>query len=616
MTRLAIVHKDACKPRECSLECIKYCPVNRTGNDCITIPENSKIAIISESMCNGCAICVKKCPLDAIDIINLPRDLDDQISHRYGQNQFKLHRLPIPKKGRVVGLVGQNGSGKSTSINILAGNLKPNLGMYDKDLEWEDIIDHYKGNELQNYFSKIASGEFKIAFKPQNVERIPKFAKGKVSDLLLKADERGMADEIKIILGLEKIWDRKLSNLSGGEIQRLAIAATVVKDADAYFFDEPTSFLDIKERMKVSNLIRTLVEKDKMVVIVEHDLAILDYLSDVIHLYYGTASAYGIVTFPLSVRQGINIFLDGYIPVENMRFRDTPIIFKKSSLSSLRDPEVYPLITYGNFLIDYTTFKLEANAGAFYQGDIVGIIGPNGIGKTAFAKIIAGVEEPAKIDEPIRLIKKRVVDEDEEFDENEKLKLVISYKPQYLNELTDSQETVEEILRNIDPFVIHSSFYRTELLKPLKLDNLMAKRLENLSGGELQKVAIAKCLAKNADIYIIDEPSAYISSEDRVAVSKAIRRIINHRKSAGIVIEHDLMLQAYISDRIIHFTGERGVHGQCTEPKSVKDGMNSFLKSQSITLRSDQNTGRPRVNKLNSKLDKMQKSSGNYFKIN
>jgi len=615
MTRLAIVSKDTCKPQDCAQECEKYCPINRTGKDCIIIPEDGKYALISEILCTGCGICIKKCPFEAIRIINLPEDLDSQITHRYGPNQFKLHRLPVPKKGRIVGLVGQNGAGKSTSLNILAGQFKPNFGNFEGENSWEEVINHYKGNELQNFFKPLSEGKFKVAYKPQNVEKLPHITKGKVKDLILNIDERGAAEKVKVDFSLEKIWDRTLDKLSGGELQRLAIAATFVRKADAYFFDEPSSFLDIKERMKVSNLIRDLVDDETVIIVVEHDLAILDYLSDFVHLYYGEAGAYGVVTYPLSVREGINAFLDGYIPTENMRFRPTPITFQKTQLSNRNDERYNPLISYGYIMKDYGTFKVEADKGDLYQGDIIGILGANGTGKSTFAEMIAGRLEPTESVGEISLLRPRIYFDEEDEIEDEELILEISYKPQYLEELTDSHKTIEQTLMETNPSILASSFFKTELITPLSLEHLMKREIATLSGGELQKAAIAICLAKEADLYVIDEPSAYISAEDRVVVAKSIRRLINHRKATSIVIEHDMMLQAYISDRIIHFDGEPGVYGKATRPLSVQEGMNSFLRSQNITFRADKQTGRPRVNKLNSKLDKEQKVNGNYYQM-
>ncbi len=616
MTRLAIVDPDSCKSSECALECIKYCPVNRTGSDCIVLGEN-KIVSISEILCNGCGICVKKCPFDAITIINLPEDLDSQITHRYGANLFKLHRLPIPRAGKVVGLVGQNGAGKSTSLKILAGQIIPNLGLVDKDVSWDEVISHFKGSELQLYFDKLSKGKIQMAVKPQNIELIPKVSTGIVKDLILNVNSsRFQEHEIIQKFQLENIWDRSISQLSGGELQKVAIAATLVKDVEAYFIDEPSSFLDVKERMKMASLIRELAQEDKMLIIVEHDLTLLDYLSDYIHIYYGSPGAYGVVTQPLNVREGINIFLDGFIPSENMRFRDVPIKFQRSELSSSIVHQKDPFIRYGAFTKSYDSFTFSNESGELYSGDIVGIIGPNGIGKTTFVKMIAGVLDPTTKNGDLELLHKRVFQEEEEEEqENESdiQPLKIKLKPQYLVDYSESEKTVLEYINSIDPTSINSAFLKTELFTPLNIDAVLNRELKTLSGGELQKVVIMLTLIDDADLYLFDEPSAFISAEDRVRVAKAIRRITLNRKSTAIVIEHDLLLQTYISDRIIYFSGEPGKTGKASSPLSIKEGMNTFLKDQSITFRTDPDTKRPRVNKLNSKLDKLQKSQGIYY---
>ena len=132
MSRIAIIDTNKCKPKKCNQECKNYCPVVRMGKLCIEVSPSSKIAIISEELCIGCGICTKKCPFNAISIINIDilKKIEHHIIHRYGQNSFKLYRLPIPRMNQILGIIGSNGMGKSTVLKILGNKLKPNLGNY------------------------------------------------------------------------------------------------------------------------------------------------------------------------------------------------------------------------------------------------------------------------------------------------------------------------------------------------------------------------------------------------------------------------------------------------------------------------------------------------------
>ena len=192
----------------------------RTGKLCIEVTPDSKIAFISERLCIGCGICPKKCPFGAINIINLPTNLETEVTHRYSANSFKLHRLPMPRPGQVLGLVGTNGIGKSTALKILSGKLKPNLGRYDNPPDWQEILKYFRGSELQSmlehdfayvmltqspdYFTKVLEDDLKAVVKPQYVDQIPKAvtAKDKTVQTLLKARQQmDNYDEIVDVLG-------------------------------------------------------------------------------------------------------------------------------------------------------------------------------------------------------------------------------------------------------------------------------------------------------------------------------------------------------------------------------------------------------------------------------
>jgi ATP-binding cassette subfamily E protein 1 len=590
--RVAVLDEELCQPRKCGLECIVYCPVNKTGGECIIQrPEDGK-AVISEDLCTGCGICIKKCPFDAIVIVNLARELSEDKVHQYGINSFRFYRLPAPKKGAVVGLVGRNGMGKSTIVNILSGSMKPNLGHYDKQVSWDEVLKYYQGTEMKSHFEKIANGTMKASIKPQLVYLIPKAFKGTPKELLKKYDERKVADKLIPQLGLQNILDRDISQLSGGELQRLAVAVAAGKDAEYYFFDEPSSYNDIYQRLAVARVIRELAEQGKSVMVVEHDMTLLDYLSDYVHIIYGEPGAYGIVSGMQSTKVGINNFLEGFLPTENVRFRNKAFKFDVSSSNDDVILDV-PVASYSDLTKSFPSFKLKVDAGKVRKGEIVGMVGANALGKTTLMRMLAGVEKPdsGSID----------------------IGAKISYKPQYLNQ--DYDGDVRSLMYAAYQSPIEASTAEEQIIIPMGVKKLYDKSVRNLSGGELQKIAVVAALLRQADIYALDEPSAFLDAEDRIAVAKFLQRFVRAQGKSAIIVDHDMQLIDLVADTLVIFEGQPGVEGNATAPMRKEDGMNRFLKTLSITYRRDETTGRPRVNKEGGRLDRAQKDSGDYYYV-
>ncbi|MBT4071021.1 MAG: ribosome biogenesis/translation initiation ATPase RLI [Euryarchaeota archaeon] len=587
--RVAVLREDSCQPKKCNDECYAFCPPVRNGQECIILDDHSGKPIISESLCIGCGICINKCPHDALIIENLPSELEQDMIHRYSLNGFRLFRLPTPSKESVVGILGPNGMGKSTAINALSGRLIPNLGEWmDKECNWDGIIESLPRGELRDFFISVREGKIKVALKPQNIDRLPKRIQGTVRDLLSKVDERKMFDEMTTELGISHLLDRTVQQLSGGELQRMAICATLLRDVDVYFFDEPSSYLDIHERMRIVKIIQKLAE-DKRVLVIEHDLAVLDVLADLIHIVYGKKGAFGIFTPARSTRQAINTYLDGFLPEQNVRIRDKPIKFlnHRSNAAELGTQ----VISWGDLEKKLGNFKLETGEGAVHRSEVVGVVGPNGTGKSTMIKILAG---------------------EHEYDAGwVSSGCSISYKPQHID--IDMDCTVQVWLDSEIGPRWRSGEYHSNVIKALGIDELLPKRVKKLSGGERQAVSIAICLGREADLYLLDEPSAHLDANARMEAAKAIRRTMEANEKSAFVIDHDVYFIDILADSLLVFEGEGGKIGKAEGPFPLKEGMNRFLSGVNITFRRDHDSKRPRINKSESRKDREQRQAGDFY---
>ena len=579
--RTVVIDRDLCKPEKCNFVCISKCPINLSGQKCIFYDQDNKKIIIDENLCIACGICLKVCSFSAISIVNFPKPLEKPI-HRFDFNGFDLYGLPFPIEGKILGILGPNGIGKTSAIRILVKEIKPNFGEIGKEYGIEEIKKIYRGKEIQNYLEKIEKNEIKISYKPQRIDLIPKIAKGKVKNFLEKFDERKIYKEILKDFDVE-IEDKSIEELSGGELQIFAITIAISKNADVYFFDEPSNFLDIYQRMNLVKIFKKFLE-NKTVIIIDHDITFLDAICDYVQIFYGMPSVYGNVSSLYSSRVGINSFFEGFLKNENIKFREKIVL----DFGNRIEPKNEIILEFENIRKRYDKFELYVENGNIRKKEVIGVIGRNALGKSTFANIISG-----KID----------------FEGYISKKIEISFKPQFIAK--DFDGTVQEYLekeKKINEKIIN------EIINPLGIQKLLLKNYKNLSGGETQIVEIAKCLMKDADLYILDEPSAFLDIEQRLNLFKNLRRFIENNEKSFLIIDHDILFISHISNRILLFDGIPGKKG-FARMYELKDGLNEFLKKTEITFRVDKETKRPRINKIGSKADREQKEKGIYFRV-
>ncbi|MFH1200605.1 MAG: ATP-binding cassette domain-containing protein, partial [Candidatus Micrarchaeota archaeon] len=560
MPRIAVVDERLCFPLKCNLECVRGCPINRVGKDCLYVYDKVRgkpksdgtaqapvhvtkreytkeerqngLAEVDPVLCTGCGICPKVCPFHAITIINIAEAKPEDLVFSYGFNSFGLYRLALPKTG-LIAIVGENGCGKSTNVKLLAGILEPQ---------------RKPSKEIEEYF---AAGRGSFVVKPQELS-VPKETKT-VGRLLEGIDEAGRLAGLAKLFDLEALLERKLEQLSGGELQRVVIAAALARERETYFLDEPFSFLDYAYRIRLTEYLKENF-MEKRVLLVDHDLSLLSYAASQAYILYGRESAYGIVSQVYATDRAINMFLEGFIAPENVKFRQNAISYKAYAEGEQKQP----LYEIPEMEVRRGTFKAN-NESAFslMAGEIVGVAGPNGIGKSAICTEIF-----------------------------EKSAGKAAMKPQLIER---QNKAVGESLAGGDLF-------SDAAVKAMGLRRLEFLKESDLSGGQLQRLKVFECLAQDKPLYILDEPTNMLDAAARITLSKVLRDRATGQH-AVLVVDHDLEFLYNTADRMVVMEGTPAVQGRIAGVFPKDEGIQMLMKQFGLSYRRDVDTKRLKLNK-------------------
>jgi ATP-binding cassette, sub-family E, member 1 len=221
-----------------------------------------------------------------------------------------------------------------------------------------------------------------------------------------------------------------------------------------------------------------------------------------------------------------------------LRFRDESLTFKLAETAdNNNDNDKVRRYQYPSMQKKLGDFTLQVDAGEFTDSEILVMLGQNGTGKTTFIRMLAGLLQ---------------ADGDEQVPQ-----LNVSYKPQKISPKFEG--TVRMLLlKKVKGMFMHPQF-QTDVVKPLNIEKILDQQVTTLSGGELQRVAIVLALGTPADIYLIDEPSAYLDSEQRILAAKVIKKFIFHSKKTAFIVEHDFIMATYLADRVIVYDGQPSI---------------------------------------------------------
>lgn len=464
------------------------------------------------------------------------------------------------KRGEVTCLVGPSGSGKTTAALLLLGLLPPGTHLIEGNVVFQGKT--LDPNRAEQY-AGLRGTSLAIVFQDPYASLNPLRRCGPQAEdpIRLHCKETNAAAKARVLeqfkaMGFddpERIYQSFPNQLSGGQRQRVLLALATILNPQVLIADEPTASLDAVSQQQVIGLLQSLAKRQgTAVLLISHDMELVQSIGEIF----------------FEIRDGSFHHIDGasMLPIkqrEEMRHlpASTPLLEVRALTKSY--PRMAVTVASSREMVVLENISLQVGA-----GEMVGIFGPSGAGKTTLGRCIAGLEEYQAgqvilAGTQVKPIGLRPHDG--------RIQMVYQSPASSLNPRMRISETIEEALRQAG---VDESQYKREvaaLLTQVGLPESTANRYpDSLSGGEKQRVVVARCLARRPQLIVADEPTAALDEQNKHIVLELLRRIATNYQLAVILITHEHSLALRYCDRVFEFSGSSLVHKTQIEEGQIK----------------------------------------------
>ena len=464
-----------------------------------------------------------------------------KLSFQYStEEDFVLRNIDLSvHQGECILLCGKSGCGKSTLLKIINGIIPEFYqgkitgsvevaGMNPFETEIYKISEKV-GSVFQNpktqFYTTNTTDEIAFALENYGVER---------------EQIQKRLQEVQETMHISSLMDRNIFALSGGEKQKIAIAAVYALNPEIFVFDEPSSSLDMDAMIELSKLMERLKEEGKTIIIAEHRLWYLKKIVDrAVYLENGK------ITKEYSMEEIQNLSEEercrtglrhtnfpGDSPTWKERSKDSAV--KRDLSGNALELEIKDLLYKRK---ERTIFRIDRLG--FERGEIVGIVGKNGMGKSTFAKVVCGLArqttgEICKNNKRISVPKRR----------KNSLLLMQEINNQLFTDSVYDEIRLTSALKEEEQFCT--------CMADMQIDQLKEKNPHSLSGGQKQRVIILSALLSKKKILFLDEPTSGLDYASMKVVAKNITKF-KAEKNLILIISHDMEFLEEVCDRVLFF---------------------------------------------------------------